>query len=375
LNIGLFRQEVREAWSRYGAAGVVGVLKQQVVRRWPYHAYHPVQPLRVQVEVTSRCNLACIMCARTHHIEGPGEHMSLDTFRHLMQNFASVREVHLQGWGEPFLHPRIFEMIALADPRRRFVSTNSNITVINERIARRIFESGLTALRLSLDGASAETFEMFRPPADFDRVMKNLQTLLDVRRELQAFDTEVTLVVVCQQGNLSEMPDFVDLVARLGIDELRVQEVREFGDQPETRRLGEEDMTHVKEVCAALAARHHIRLDWSAYREWAGEICQFPWRQLYIRANGKVSLCCEKFFTEADEDTYGDVNVQTGHQIWNGPKYRQARRELASGGFPVACRLCPLYGFPDRQLATPPVVITRGERAGKQKAGGGRADG
>lgn len=359
MNIGLFYRESQRSWSKYGASGLWGVIKEQVVRRWPFIEWQPIMPLRIQVEVTSRCNLSCPMCARTHYLRGTGEHMSLDTFRRVLQEFKTAREVHLQGWGEPFMHPQIFEMIALANPNRRFVSTNSNITVIDERMARRIFESKLTALRLSLDGITPKSYEFFRPPAGFDRVIKNLRTLLEIRREIPSQHTAVTVVVVCQQGNVAELPDFVHMISRLGVDELRVQEVREFGDLEETRRPTPTDMSHAKEMCQRLSAQYGTRLDWSAYTEWAGDICEFPWRQIYIRSNGKISLCCEKFFTEAEEDVFGDVNHQTGRGIWSGQRYRMARRELAGGGFPTACRKCPLYGFPDVQLGQELVTIER----------------
>jgi MoaA/NifB/PqqE/SkfB family radical SAM enzyme len=35
-------------------------------------------------------------------------------FEQIARVFPRVRHVHLQGWGEPLLHPRLFEMVALA---------------------------------------------------------------------------------------------------------------------------------------------------------------------------------------------------------------------------------------------------------------------
>lgn len=148
---------------------------------------------------------------------------------------------------------------------------------------------------------------------------------------------------------LQNCPTF-DLVARLGIDQLRIQEVREFGSPTETQRPSDESMSWAKRVCQARAAQYGTNLDWSAYREWASGICEWPWHKAYVRANGRISLCCEKFFTEADEDTFGNIHEQSAMNIWNGPKYRMARRKLANGSYPVTCRKCPIYGFPDVEI-------------------------
>ncbi|MDQ7785248.1 MAG: hypothetical protein RDU20_20350, partial [Desulfomonilaceae bacterium] len=66
----------------------------------------------IQVEVTSHCNAECVYCPhavskRSRH----QTHMSMDTFEKLLPFFRRTAHVHLQGWGEPLLHPRFFEMV------------------------------------------------------------------------------------------------------------------------------------------------------------------------------------------------------------------------------------------------------------------------
>ena len=70
--------------------------------------------------------------------------------------------MHLQGLGEPMMHPRFFDMVAYAAGKGIRVTTNSNLTLLNERRAAACVASGLDCLHVSIDGATAETYERIR---------------------------------------------------------------------------------------------------------------------------------------------------------------------------------------------------------------------
>jgi len=66
----------------------------------------------MQIEVTSRCNAACIYCPRT--VYGPrwkNRDLSPDTFEKLLPVLSKTKMVHLQGWGEPLLYGAILALL------------------------------------------------------------------------------------------------------------------------------------------------------------------------------------------------------------------------------------------------------------------------
>src|SRR5690606_14253069 len=71
--------------------------------------------------------------------------------------------------------------------------------------------------------------------------------------------------------------------------------------------------------------------------------CDWPWRQAVINWDGGVSTCCGSW--GADEDM-GSVLEQPFGKVWNGRKYRMARRSFTK---PIpesevpgnACATCP----------------------------------
>ena len=53
--------------------------------------------------------------------------------------------------------------------------------------------------------------------------------------------------------------------------------------------------------------------------------CSWPWRQSVINWDGEVVTCCGSFDPKED---MGNVFKQPFRKIWNGPKYRMARRSF-----------------------------------------------
>ena len=71
----------------------------------------PLKPRQVQIEITNRCNMDCPMCPR-EVLDIELEHMDWDKFVTVVDKLKERENITLTGWGEPFLHPRIFDMIA-----------------------------------------------------------------------------------------------------------------------------------------------------------------------------------------------------------------------------------------------------------------------
>src|SRR4051812_32830939 len=96
-------------------------------------------PSYVQIEPVGQCNLRCQMCPIQFRTDGPPHgppaFMEFGVFTRLIDQFVGVRELPLQGLGEPMMHPRLFDMVAYAAGKGIRVSTNSNLTLLNDHRA------------------------------------------------------------------------------------------------------------------------------------------------------------------------------------------------------------------------------------------------
>src|SRR5437588_147294 len=129
-------------------------------------------PTYVQIEPVGQCNLRCQMCSIQFRQDGPPygplAFMDFEQFTRLIDQFVNVQELHLQGLGEPMMHPRFFDMVAYAADRGIQVSTNSNVTLLNDRRAARCVTSGLDtppAILANEDGCASGDLAQCRPAA------------------------------------------------------------------------------------------------------------------------------------------------------------------------------------------------------------------
>lgn len=130
------------------------------------------------------CNLTCshcfIRCSPKNDAFG---FLSLDEIRHRLEESVKfgVKEYYFTG-GEPFLHPQIVEILALA-LRYGPATVLTNGTVVKDEwlvALREAEDASLYSLefRVSIDGCSAEMNDPVRGAGTFDRAMHGVQRLV-----------------------------------------------------------------------------------------------------------------------------------------------------------------------------------------------------
>jgi radical SAM protein with 4Fe4S-binding SPASM domain len=290
--------------------------------------------------------------------------MDFENYLRILDQFPGLEELQLQGLGEPMMHPRFFDMVEAAAGRGIKVSTNTNATLLNARRAERCVTSGLADVHISIDGATAETYERIRVRAHFDRVLANVEGLVAARRRLESETPRIRMVVVAMRRNLHEFPDLVRLAHRLAIDSVFVQHLcHDFGESSLPARYkpmrdfvdGEtlvvEDPDRVKRFFSeARAVAKELGVDLRLPRTKARlhppgtpgpERCDWPWRRAYLSYQGLAMPCC--MVATPDRINFGNVAERGVDAIWEGADYRAFREALASETPPEVCRSCSIY--------------------------------
>jgi radical SAM protein with 4Fe4S-binding SPASM domain len=325
-------------------------------------------PTFLQIEPVGQCNLRCQMCPIQFRTDGPPygppAFMPFERFVRILDQFAGVPELQLQGLGEPMMHPRFFDMVAYAVGRGMKVSTNSNLTLLNARRAEQCVRSGLAWLHVSIDGATAETYERIRLRSRLERVLDGLQTLLDARRRLESELPHLRLVMVLMRQNLHELPDLVRLAHRWSMEAFHVQHLcHDFGESTlpshykpmhdfvEEQSLLGEDPARIERYfdAARLTASElgiELRLPRTRPRPHppgtpGRKRCSWPWTGAYISYQGYAMPCC--MVATPDRANFGNVVDKGVVPIWNGDAYEQFRARLDSDEPPEICRSCAVY--------------------------------
>jgi radical SAM protein with 4Fe4S-binding SPASM domain len=325
-------------------------------------------PHFVQIEPVGQCNLRCQMCPIQFRDSEPSGRISalmeFDTFCRLIGQFEHATELHLQGLGEPLLHPEFFQMVAHAVRRGFLVSTNTNMTVMSEARARECVQSGLDTLHVSLDGANAEVYEAIRLRSRFEKVLRNLRRLMAAKAAAASLLPHVRIVAVVMRKNLAELPGLVRLAHQEGAESLSVQHLcHDFGESslPEKYKpmrsfidaesLLHEDRSRVATFfeqarTEASALNLELRLPNLEPRPHPAGMtgkarCDWPWRGSYISYDGKAMPCC--MVATPDRINFGDMAAEGVDQVWNNDAYSEFRQQLSSAVPPEVCRSCAIY--------------------------------
>src|SRR4051794_4959538 len=134
----------------------------------PVETQDPPLPSHLQVEITSACNLRCVMCLVRYRppVNKLAGAMPPELFRRIVDGLPGLRRLTLQGLGEPLLSPYLLDMVGLAVDRRITVGFNTNATLLTRRRADQLVASGVDWLHVSLDGATKAGYETVRDGAD-----------------------------------------------------------------------------------------------------------------------------------------------------------------------------------------------------------------
>ncbi|MEZ4599054.1 MAG: SPASM domain-containing protein [Syntrophotaleaceae bacterium] len=325
-------------------------------------------PTYLQVEPSGRCNLLCRMCPIRFRTDLPKNGspalMDFRLFAELLDGFPGLEKLHLQGLGEPLLHPRFFDMAAFARKRGLVVTTSTNLTLLDETQARECVISGLNELHISVDGTSAETYEWIRTGADYRTLKSNLELLVKTRRRMSSSTPVLKLVMVIMRKNLAELPDLVDLAKEWDMEEVFVQHLSQEFSEPDlsekvlTMRNFVEEQTLLHEnpqriaryfgAARSKARKAGIRLrlpkteaSKQAPDRSGRERCDWPWSGIYVSWTGQVMPCC--MAASPDRVSFGSLAEKPVRDIWNGPEYLSFREQLQSRRPPRICRECSIY--------------------------------
>lgn len=325
-------------------------------------------PKYLQIEPVGQCNLRCTMCPIQFRQDGPPNgppaFMDFAVFESLIAQFEGLGTLHLQGLGEPMMHPRFFDMVRYARQKGIRVTTNTNMTLLNEKRAEACVTSGLDEIHISIDGARPETYERIRKRGHYDKVMRNLDLLLLAKERLASQTPAMKLVMVIMRQNLKELPDLVTQAGSWKMEEIFVQHLShdfsesDLPEQYKPMREFVEEQTLLQEDTALIEiyfnlAREraeasgirlrlpHTRMKVHPPGTPGPQRCSWPWTAAYFSYDGHAMPCC--MVSTPDRMNFGKLAGQGFVELWENEAYQEFRARLDSDSPPEICRACSIY--------------------------------
>jgi hypothetical protein len=143
----------------------------------------PALPSRLYIECTAACNISCAQacCAPETGITRTRQAGMLDfeVFRRVVDEAGpSLVRIDFFNYGETFLHKRAVEMCEYIKSRfpHVYLYTSTNGLAFTDQHVRRLVHSGIDEVTFSIDGATPESYAIYRKRGQFEKAIANLRT-------------------------------------------------------------------------------------------------------------------------------------------------------------------------------------------------------
>lgn len=260
----------------------------------PYDFPVPEYPLLVDIEPTNHCNFNCKFCSRNVMKRRKG-FMDLALFKRITDELrGKVKYLKFSRWGEPFMHPDIYTMFAIAKRKGFFVHVTTNGSLVNIRRLKHV-----DTIYFSMQGLNADEYHLMRNYS-YKMLTKKIEKLMTFEdRPHVCVSTSVT------DETEKEVKAFVN----------------EWKKKVDRVQVGRTDFSWIENNNEFLCRQTFLSRK---------KPCRDVRLRLSIDFDGYVTPCCTDF------DNFliiGDACEKPIKKIWNSRKLKNIRKHIENRNF------------------------------------------
>ena len=376
----LFLSRLKVALHHSGSSGTTSPFRL-LSQGLPYYTNrqgYARDPLTLFLSVNGRCDLRCRMCDIGNkntdsqfykNLAGDeGKDFPYERFKTLVDEVSSFKPYISITTTEPLLYKPMFEAVAYVKSK----GMEMNITTGGLRISKRvdeILDSGLHKLSVSIDGPPAIHDEMRGLPGSYDRIMDGVRLLIEKKKTRGLKRPYIYFTAFVADTNYAHL---VELVEGLPLEDLERVNIKLMVFLTESVAQKHNDIYGEKYPATAACVPDNFAadsMDLAVLREQAREIrerfgdkvtlhfesegnemdtyfnhpeefmdstrCVFPWFISQITNDGDLITNTRCFNVK-----FGNIMDRSFADVWNGPDFRQFRRDLQKHGRFPGCSRC-----------------------------------
>ncbi|SVA58735.1 uncharacterized protein METZ01_LOCUS111589, partial [marine metagenome] len=286
------------------------------------------------------------------------EHMNWAHFTKVVDKLGHREDITLTGWGEPFIHPRVFDMIAFCKERGHKVMITSNGLFTKPSMVDDILKSDVDTITFSIDSVNGN--ETVIEGHTSNKVYENIEAVVKGRKPgTLGVRLQATLHANCD----NDLYDVIRYGARIGCDIINVGRLdRQF--RPNLERPDAQQERSIFLKADEIARSCGIQLDWLQYSvssgltrfvyrllkkklHRSGQYCLKTFDYAYVTREGHVTPCCL-----LPNSKMGNLLHDSLGSIWKNEKFDHFRENYRD-----TCGNCDLWVIDqilsDAELSTP----------------------
>ena len=277
-------------------------------------------PLVINLEPTNDCNLTCYYCPRRMS-KKPVGYMPLKHAQTVIDEALHHPRLIMMNFhkdGESLLHPEIDRMIRYASDRgvADILHMNTNGLCLTDAMIRRLLDSGIDDITLSIDAFKRETYLRTKGHDLLPRVDRQVRRFVELRDKGRYSKPWIRTKIIEFEDTRAEVANFYDYWKNV-VDEVQVTGIHDWSGAISRVRVTDET-----------SEKRHP--------------CILLWYSLAINWTGEVSVCSVDWDTSS---CLGGITEHGVHGAWTGDRIRKARRRELEGrhDFFSVCRDCVVW--------------------------------
>jgi len=298
-------------------------------------------PTQIRLETSSFCNLRCPSCPTTtgevHRQAVGGGFLRFENFRNLLDDNPRLKRIELANKGEIFLNPALLSMLELAHQRGVKLTADAgvNLNKVRPEVLEGLVKYQFLSLVCSIDGASEETYSIYRVRGKFTNVIDNIRKINELKQQYRSPFPELTWKFIVFGHNEHELPVAREMARELG---MKFRPALNYDPNYSPVR----DLEAVRAATgmgAATRDEYEGLYDGELYDE---SICHQLWDVPQINWDGKLLGCCINIWG----DFGGNAFREGLRESLNTEQIVYARAMLLGRAPPredIPCTTCHMY--------------------------------
>lgn len=296
-----------------------------------------VKHRKVRIEASSACQLRCPLCptgaGTMGSTVGTGV-LKFTDFAAFLDGHPDVKEIELSNWGEILLNPELSAIMELAHDKGVALSARNgvNFNTATESVLEDLVKYRFRSMVASIDGASQESYRIYRVRGDFDQVIDNIKTVNRYKAKYRSVYPLLTWKFLIFGHNEHEIAKAREMAIGLGM-----MFYPDLNSEPDWAPPTDTEQVRQDSGLPAASKQEHEEKFQTVFTK---NFCYQLWNEPQINWDGKILGCCMNTW-----DDFGGNAFEQGDAL-EGEKLQYARDMLLGEASPrddIPCTTCKQY--------------------------------
>lgn len=293
-------------------------------------------PKKIRLDVCNLCQLNCPACwMRTNEekIKNDGGgygYVSFETYKNLLDKYPFIKEIEISNNGEIFLNPDLEDIIRYSYEKGVVLTAwgGANLNTLSESVAEALVKYKFKHITVSIDGATPETYKIYRRGGDFNTVINNIKMINKYKKKYN-----------------SEYPELLYKFILFGHNEHEIEKAKKLAKELNMKSAFSANFfpeySPLKNKEKAYQQAGHVLDEENDVNSW------FPCVDMFLKPqfnfNGDLFGCCTLFMPPYGTNIFKDGFLNA----LNSPKYLYAKMMLTDFSVEpkskIPCSDCKYY--------------------------------